>query len=160
MNRAGDVNLQALIAGFMQAHDRFEVARHDRFNSLPAYFALFEALAWTYSIDEWFREHGEHKLRQQNELRGLRYARHCVHHRWYQALWMDFGGEFPLVLGRSRLGVPSEWRWKDELARKRDADLPAYRDHLAGKPARVTLSALREYLAPMVTDPVTGIDDQ
>jgi hypothetical protein len=155
-DESADVNLPALIAGFMQAHDRFELARHDRFNVLPAYFALFEALAWSYSIDERFDEDGQDQLREQNELRGLRYARNCVHHRWYQALWVDMGAEFPLVLGRSKPGATSEWRWKDELARKRDDDLQAYRDHLAGKPARLTLSALRDYLAPMVDGPLSG----
>ena len=112
---------------------------------------MFEALAWTYAIDE--------KLAKpaQPELRGLRYARNCVHHQWSQALWMDMGTELPFILGDADLGVVSEWRWKDRLAKRRDRDQEAYEQHLAGKPARDTLTALRNYLAPTVTGPVTGI---
>jgi hypothetical protein len=144
----GRVNLQALIAGFMQAHDRFELARHDRFNYLPAYWALFEALAWTYSIDQLL------KRPNQPELRGLRYARNRIHHQWYQALVMDLGGELPWILGQSKLGVPSEWRWKPTLGGRADADKSAYLSHLAEKPARSTLAAVRAYLAPMVDSAV------
>jgi hypothetical protein len=101
MSSAGDVNLATLIAGFMQAHDRFEEARRDRFNHAPAYWALFETLAWTYSIDEWFGDpkHHARKLHDQPELRALRYARASVHHRWV-----------PGALARSRRRVPARAR--------------------------------------------------
>lgn len=136
-----------LIGGFVQARDRFEKARLERFDARPAYFALFEALGWTYSVDEWFREHGPEDARQSPELRGLRYARNAVHHRWEPALWMDLGAELPFILGQSRLGVVSEWRWKDRLSRRVDADSAYYQSHLAGKPARQTLEAIAVHLA-------------
>jgi hypothetical protein len=142
-------SISLLVAGFMQARERFEEGRLERFANHPAYFALFEALAWTYSVDEWLREHGPEQARQLPELRGLRYARNAVHHRWDQALWMDLGGEFPLVLGQSQLGVVSEWRWNDELSRRLDADGAFYKSHLAGHPARETLTALATHLEPL-----------
>jgi hypothetical protein len=143
-----------LIGGFMQAHDRFLIAHGDRFNHLPTYYAIFESLAWTYSIDM--------RLNQPNqpELRGLRHVRNQVHHQWARALWLDRGGELPLVLGESKLDMVSEWRWVNSLGRRgpgrHHADKLAYAQHLAMRPARETLAALRAYLAPMVTPESLG----
>jgi hypothetical protein len=133
----------------MQAHDRFEMARRDKFNHLPALHALFEALAWTYSIDNKLG-----KPADVPELRGLRWARRHVHHQWVQALWMDMGTDLPFTLP-ARVGVVSEWRWRERLGRHReskpDADRDAYVSQMAGRPARETLARLRERLAPLVT---------
>ena len=136
------VSFDVLIDGFAEGLGRFRAAALLQ-DPLVAFRALFETLAWTYTIDEKMRE-PEGQVRDQPELRGLRYARHCVHHKWADALWLDQSGftfpmRFPLVF--------FEWRWRAELPPPRQrADEDAYKEHLAGQSARVTLDRLLEYL--------------
>lgn len=125
--------------GYHQARERFHEARLGT-DATAAFIPLFEALNWATSIDE--------KLGFQPvpELRGLRFARHRVHHQWADALWLDEAGlELPTTLPAAFL----EWRWRNP------AELPSgrenrgeedYREHLAGQATRNTLDAVWEFV--------------
>ncbi len=107
-----------------------------------AFHALFEALAWTASIDDRLKRPNESP-----ELRGTRFARNRVAHQWWNALVVDYPGvtfplSFPLVFFEHR------WKRADDLPPRRRPDdgEGEYRSHLQGKPARHTLAAIERYL--------------
>lgn len=131
------MDFAVLVDGYRQTVGRFHEARTGR-DARAAYFPLFEALNWAAAADEYLK-HPHH-----GHLRGLRYARHCVHHQWADALWLDeSGGAFPVTFPRTFF----EWRWRDELPPARNqTDEPAYREYLATHPARLTLDSVLEYL--------------
>jgi hypothetical protein len=138
------VDRKTLVSGFSQVLARFSAVVKGK-EPEPAFHALFEALSWAVSIDELL------KFPSQVELRGLRFARHRVHHQWADALRLDEGGfsfpmTFPLVF--------FEWRWRlaTELPKGRDdRGREEYETHLAGRPARVTLRAVDEYLRGLIS---------
>jgi hypothetical protein len=139
-------DLSTLIGGFEQAYDRWSEARI-RTDPTTAFYALFEALAWTYAIDELLRNTG---WPRPPDLRGLRFARNRVHHQFSLALRLDAsGGQFPLQFPITFF----EWRWRDTSdlpAGRRDREGEAmYEQHLAGQPARLTLSAIHRYFATL-----------
>lgn len=153
-----------LLRGYTQAVGRFEQAATGR-DSAAAFLPLFEALNWAVAFDERVKDHwapegantDEDKDRQPGwewrervadaeAMAGVRFARNRVHHQWTDALRLDESGFSPLLLSPL---ASFEWRWRDL------AHLPAghradprgeliYRDHLAGEPARLTLSRLRD----------------
>jgi hypothetical protein len=139
-----------LVAGYEQACQRFYAVMRseDRADTFPP---LFEALSWAVSIDDRFQSlwaaartnlatwwsdgfaHGD-------TVRGVRYARNRVHHQWADALWLSRSGfsfprSFPLAF--------IEWRWRPELPPGRGEEFKAeYEQHVAARPARVTLGDL------------------
>ncbi len=130
------VSLGVLVAGFRQARARFDVAKLQR-DPVPAFHALFEALAWAVSVDErlGYPDHAE--------LRGLRYVRHAIHHQWADALELyDGGAEFPVTFPL----VFFEWRWRPDVPPPRNRkDESSYVDYLAGRAARRTLEAVAAF---------------
>lgn len=128
-----------MLAGYSGAVARFESVRHGT-DGAATYVPLFEALNWAASIDE--------QLGYLNvpELQGLRHARNCVHHQWADALELDTTG---LVLPTTLPTRFLEWRWREQLpAGKSNRHEKAYRDALAGEPARFTLDAVAEHFKP------------
>lgn len=121
---------------------RFNDARTTQ-DQHAAFIALFEALAWTFTLDDRLKAHlGQ--LNAYPHLRGLRHARHAVHHQWDMALELRQGLSSPITSPITSF----EWRWVDNLrSSRRSADRQAYLDHLAGKPARMTLHLVREHLS-------------
>jgi hypothetical protein len=144
VNNPAQIELPVLVRGFNAAFARFEAAARER-KPEAAFHPLFEALAWTYSIDE--------RLKKPDlpALRGLRWARGRVHHRWADALYVTdvahvISARLPKITGP----LFFEWRWRPELARGRKRDNPdreAYVEHLSGQPARLTLASVREFLS-------------
>lgn len=138
------IELPTLIRGFDAALGRFQAAAAER-DADAAFLPLFEALAWTYSIDD--------RLKKPDlpALRGLRWARRKVHHQWAAALYVAdvahvISTRRPMILGP----LFFEWRWRPELARGRERDDPdrrAYVGHLSDQPARTTLASVSEFLA-------------
>jgi hypothetical protein len=79
------VELSTLIEGYRRAHARFVEARVEE-EPVDAFIPLFEALSWAVTLDERL------DFPAYPELRGLRYARNSVHHKWSEALWLDRAG--------------------------------------------------------------------
>jgi hypothetical protein len=132
-----EVELSTLIEGYRRAHARFVEARLEE-ESAEAFIPLFEALSWAVSLDERL-ERPSHP-----ELRGLRYARHSVHHKWADALWLD-RGEFLLPAPLPMKFM--EWKWRENLIAPRNReDDAAYKEHLAGRASRHTLDAVLAFL--------------
>jgi len=132
------VDLPLLVRGFKKAYIRFDQAAKES-DSEAAFHALFEALAWTYVVDQGL------KRPAQSELRGLRFVRNRVHHRWADALFLDTGGvSFPITFPV----VFFEWRWRPvkDLPRGQKEGLHEYESHLVNHPARVTLGTVLDYL--------------
>ncbi len=134
------VDLPSQVNGLVQAFVRFEQRAMGR-DAEDAYHALFECLAWAASIDE--------RLgfpKDSPELRGLRFARHRVHHQWADALVLAEGARFPITF--PAVFFEYEWRPLEELpaGRPGDPDESFYRTHLAGQPARTTLMMALGYL--------------
>jgi hypothetical protein len=139
------IALPTLIRGFDAALVRFQAAAAER-DAEAAFHPLFEALAWTYGIDD--------RLNKPDlpALRGLRWARRKVHHQWADALYVAdvahvISARRPAIMGPHFF----EWRWRPELARGRErdnADRNAYREYLSDQPARTTLASVSEFLAP------------
>jgi len=141
------VALATLISGFQQALTRWAEARVQT-DPLVAFYALFAALAWTYTIDEFLKDRDGHHP-SHCELRGLRFARHRVHHNWADALRLDrSGAAFPIQFPMTFF----EWRWRpvrDLPPGQRSKDEIPYRNHLADRPARLTLLAVSDYVATL-----------
>lgn len=111
------------------------------------FIALFEACNWSTSLDDRLRREWPPSISPGIDwwqhvpngglARGMRYARNAVHHDWAQAI--TFPGDFDT----GRFAV-SAWAWDEEL--RPDRPDPhgeaAYKAHLAGKSAMVTLSHL------------------
>jgi hypothetical protein len=129
------VNLSTLLCGYREALERFHAARLGQ-DPATAYLPLFGALNWVASIDEGLR-YPDHR-----DLRGLRFARHRVHHQWADALYVREGAAFPATFPMAFF----EWRWRRELpAGRNNRDKPAYLQHLADQPARLTLDAVADF---------------
>lgn len=142
-----------LLDGYAQAVRRFEREVKGRDAEL-AFLPLFEALNWAVALDERIVEHwapeGKDKqpgwawrtrVEGADVMAGVRFARNRVHHQWSDALRLDDSGfTSPLT---SPL-VSFEWRWRDlgDLPPGNRRDESAYRDRLAGVPARLTLARL------------------
>ena len=144
------VTKRSLLAGFEEAAQRCYVASKET-NSDAAFRPLFEALNWSVSLDDrlqaaweasptnpakWWSDgfiHGD-------DVKGVRYARNRVHHRWADALFLSHSGfalpmRFPLAF--------REWRWRLSLPPGRNSEfLAEYDAQLAAGPARVTLGNL------------------
>jgi hypothetical protein len=140
MSTAPPVDFLSHVNGLVQAFVRFEERAMGR-DAEDAYHALFECLAWAASIDERL---GYPK--ESPELRGLRFARHRVHHQWADALVLKEGVRFPIRF--PMVFFEYEWRPLEELpaGRPGDPDEVLYRMHLAAQPARATLGMAVGYL--------------
>lgn len=142
MGAADRVPLELLVAGFEGARKRFTEARLTN-DPERTFLPLFEALSWAASLDERLKEDRGHWA-EEVHLRGVRYARHSVHHKWTDALELTEGLSFPVTFPT----VFHEWRWRREIIEPQNTqDEPAYAEHLAGQPARHTLSAISAFLA-------------
>jgi len=154
------VPVTLLLDGYAQAVRRFEQEVKGR--DARAFLPLFEALNWAVAVDERIAEHwapeGKDKqpgwawrtrVEGADVMAGVRFARNRVHHQWSDALRLDDSGfTSPLT---SPL-VSFEWRWRNLAdlppGNRRDPDgESAYRDRLAGAPARLTLARLRDAFA-------------
>jgi hypothetical protein len=128
-----------LALGFHGALERFEAAAPT--DADAAFVPLFEMLNWATAIDdraaEDFAPDGggdrmpgkgwEQRLTGREVVRGIRFARNVVHHRWADAvIWCE-----------------DEWRWRAsaELPPRREGRAD-YERELAGKPVLETLRAL------------------
>ncbi len=135
--------LADLINGFEQAYTRWDLARVQT-DPIVAFHALFESLAWTYTVDDFLYER-DGAFAQLPELRGLRFARNRVHHQWADALWLDpKGATFPLEFPIAFF----EWRWRDtrDLPTGRASpDEFVYKQQLARTPARHSLNAVLHF---------------
>lgn len=148
----GGDRLRGLIQRELLHHEepeRFSSPFDDDISPHGLFCALFEALSWATTIDTRFRldwpvEEGDRKswfLKFENggAVRGLRYARNCVHHDWTQAI----------VLAEEHHGTPVRmtaisWEWLPSLASRipDPGGAAAYEKHLAGKNVVVSLQAL------------------
>ncbi len=148
-----------LLAGYAQAVARFESAAKGR-DATTAFLPLFESLSWAVAVDERIAAHWapegkplewawRDRVEGADVMAGVRFARNRVHHQWSDALRLDDRGfVLPVTLPTGFF----EWCWRDL------ADLPAgkrgdpngelvYRDRVAGSPARLTLTRLRDAFA-------------
>jgi hypothetical protein len=129
--------------------ERFSSPFDDEISPHGLFCALFEALSWAATIDKRFRldwpvAGGDPRswfLEFENggAVRGLRYARNCVHHDWTQAI----------VLPAEHHGTPVRmtaisWEWLPCLASRipDPGGAAAYGEHLAGEKVAVSLQAL------------------
>ncbi len=140
--------MSILLEGFAQASQRFYDVMRER--EARTFWPLFEALAWTYSIDQ--RLQAAWKASGHADLwydgfmhgdvaKGVRYARNRVHHQWADALWLSEGAAFPMQFPMGFY----EWRWRPDLPSGRhDEFKPEYDDRVAASPARVTLGELSD----------------
>lgn len=138
------IPLAVLIDGYGAAVARYHAARLGQ-NADAAFLPLFEALSWTASIDERL------DLPDLPELRGMRYARHAVYHLWADALVRTEGRSYP----KQYPFVYFEWRWRVDLPVPRNrndeaAYKAAYKEGLAGQPARLALAAVERFLKEQV----------
>jgi hypothetical protein len=77
------VGWQWIYSGYSHAMDRLGAALAQH-NDEAAFHALFEALNWTVSLTDYLDDRGERV--ENRTLRGVRFARNSVHHRWADAL--------------------------------------------------------------------------
>jgi hypothetical protein len=147
-----------LVAGFHQAHDRFNEACQDPNASQELFAALFEALGWAGVLEEEARKPQMHNI---PELMALRFVRDRVVHDW--ALAVD-GRNIPnpaapplRAAGGSQIIAPQviwEWFWKSsqDLPKMRNpfakwprkqAERVQYDTIFASSPVRDSLEALR-----------------
>lgn len=148
------VTASMMLGGFESAFERFHDAVKGR-DAETAFVGLFECLNWAVALDERVAQHwaprgavlGWHwrdEVPGAELLRGVRWSRNSVHHKWTDALRLtDGGARFPMTFPV----VFHEWIWASvEELPALDRDDPAgeavYRDRLAGHPARVTLGEL------------------
>jgi hypothetical protein len=104
------------VNGFVQAFARFEERRMLR-DAEDAFHSLFECLAWAASLDE--------RLGYPTacpELRGLRFARHRVHHQWADALRFEEGADLSSPLVFPIVFFDYLWRDINELPPGRPSD--------------------------------------
>jgi hypothetical protein len=147
------VTFRMLHSGYVAAAARFAAAAKQR-DGDASFQPLFEALNWAVALDDRIRAHWAPEGKPLNwrwrervpgaELvEGLRWVRNGVHHQWSDALVLSEGFQFPLTFGL----VFFEWVWRPamdlpELGRPNAGGRTAYQQHLAGRPARVTLDTL------------------
>lgn len=155
------VTFRTLLAGYDAAVSRFTTAALGR-DATATFHPLFEALNWAVALDDQARQHWapegvpldwawRTRVPGGDVVDAVRWARNRVHHQWADSLALSEGVSAPLVAPV----VAHEWRWR-QLADLPDADLPKgkvaaaaagaaeghYRDLLADRPARHTLSEL------------------
>jgi hypothetical protein len=149
MAAAGRVALTQLLGGFEAAAERFYAAGLGD-DADATFRPLFESLHWAVSLDdrlqatwkttatnpaEWWSDgfiHGD-------DVKGVRHARHRVHHQWADALYLTGGAQFPMTFPFTF----HEWRWRPDLPPGRDDRLKGEYDlHLAATPVRITLGNL------------------
>lgn len=147
------VTFQMLLAGYSGALGRFGAAARGR-DEIATFLPLFEALNWAVALDDRCAAHwapeGEplgwrwrERVPGAEVMRGLRWARNGVHHQWSDALRLSEGSQFPARFPM----VFHEWVWRpaSELPALDRLDArgeEAYREHLEGRSAEVTLAAL------------------
>ena len=71
------------MAGFQQAHDRFNADSQNRDFPEVMFVPLFEALNWTGALEERIRRETQHT---DTVLMGLRFVRDRVVHQWAEAV--------------------------------------------------------------------------
>lgn len=110
------------------------------------YLALFEALNWTFTLDDRLRREFESADWHESFTNGglipaFRYARNCVHHDWAQAFELEpdeqLVAPYVVVLGLE---------WNDELFcdRPNRFGQAAYAEHLSGRCVGDTLFEVAE----------------
>lgn len=122
----------------------------DQVSPSGVYIALFEALNWAVSLDDrlandWPDNVGrawQGEVENGGAIRGLRYARNCVHHDW--ALAVPWPSQ-PVDRG----SVAERLDWVEVLSSGRPDPVgaDAYRQHLGGESVIVSLSA---FLMPFI----------
>jgi hypothetical protein len=146
------VPITTLHAGFVEARRRFEEAAKER-EALAVFLPLFETLNWGVALDDRLQARWRDAPTNSDPwwsdgftfgdtVKGLRFARHRVHHQRADALWLSEGASGPV--GRRSDGL-HEWRWRPELPPGRDDRFKTeYEDKVMAVPARVTLHELAE----------------
>jgi hypothetical protein len=161
------VPLATFHAGFEAAVHRFHEASASR-DPLDVFPPLFEALNWAVVIDDRISAHW--KARRHGPMtkdssswsdgytfgdtaKGVRFARHRVHHQWADALWLSEGSNRGMGAVRSR---GHEWRWRplSQLPKGSQGNEFAaeYDDKLCGAPARETLFQLTDCFSVALAD--------
>jgi hypothetical protein len=151
------VEVETLFDGFEQAFERWRTVEFGTHDPIATFIPLFETLEWTACLDErlgqiWARPGEPRLLEWSKDLRGLRWARHRVHHDWAVAVRAVPSIELP---GHYEGAPEYEWVWRDELPQERPVpqhlrkDEPHYQARLAGRPARVTINLVREFFRQM-----------
>lgn len=114
--------------------------------------ALCQAMFWACALDEWLRANRDRYERfletdrAADELGGLKYARNVAAHQFQCLFRVTGGATFPIEVPP----VFHEYKWKaaSEIphATSHGRRLrPLYERHLAGKPARFALKALKTF---------------
>jgi hypothetical protein len=105
--------------------------------------ALFESLNWAVSLDDRLRRDDDNEWATRVDgggvVRGIRYARNCVHHDWASAL--DLGEDEKNLV--APYGTVLGIAWQADLSAQRPDPLgaQAYATHLAGRIVGDTLVA-------------------
>jgi hypothetical protein len=152
------ISTEILQLGLVQAIGRF-VGSHDPDQvegfepdllqptlSASWYLALFEALNWTFTLDDRLRREFDSAEWHRSFVGGglipaFRYARNCVHHDWAQAFELDSSEEvvapYVVVLGLE---------WNDELRCDRPNRFgeAAFAEHLSSRCVGDTLFEVAE----------------
>lgn len=141
--------MKQLVGGFDAASQRFYDASLGE-DADSTFRPLFESLEWAVSLDdrlqaswkvaatnqaEWWSDgfiHGD-------DVKGVRHARHRVHHQWADAVWLSAGAQLPMTLPFAF----HEWRWRPDLPPGRNDQFKReYDAQLAATPVRNTLGNL------------------
>jgi hypothetical protein len=146
------VPVETFHSGFVEARRRFDEAAKGR-DDLAVFLPLFEALNWAVVLDDRLQAYWKAAPSNRDPswadgftfgdtVKGLRFARHRVHHQRADALWLSEGASGPV--GSYAEGL-HEWRWRPDLPPGRD---DRYKDEYEAKvmavPARITLHELAE----------------
>ena len=174
------VTFRTLLAGYDAAVSRFATAARGR-DAAATFRPLFEALNWAVALDDQTRKHWapegapldwswRARVPGGDVVDAVRCARNRVHHQWADALVLYEGLAAPVVAPV----VAHEWCWR-QLVDLPAADLPKgkaaaaaedhYRELLAGRPARHSLSELStpfrlvaDLLEPQLAAPATEVE--
>jgi hypothetical protein len=142
-----------MLTGFEAAYERFHAAAKGD-DEGAAFVGLFECLNWVVALDDRVGQHWaprgkplgfawRDEVPGAELMKGVRWARNSVHHKWSDALRLTDGFQFPITFGL----VFHEWSWAPA------SDLPpldrpdpdgesVYRDKLENRAARVALGEL------------------
>jgi hypothetical protein len=147
MSTPEPVPLSTLIRGYARAFDRFKEASANRDRPDEVFIALFEALNWATSIDERLC------YPDNRALRGVRYARNRVHHKWADALTPGEGQEITVSRPPLRIsGWSFDWLWREpeDLPEARSSKGESeYRSLLANRHAGDALYELNQYFSAL-----------